>query len=125
MSTRCLIWFVSGSRHSVPRAVVKEFAEDLKRYDIHEVIGDRYGGEWPRERFLTHGINYKLSEKTKSEIYQAALPMLNSGRVELLDNKTLRTQLVGLERRTSRGGRDTSIIGQAGATMSRMPRQAP
>ena len=90
-----------------PEAVVTEFAEDLKRYGINEVIGDRYGGEWPRERFLTHGIHYRISEKTKSEIYQAALPMLNSGRVELLDNKTLRTQLVGLERRTSRGGRDS------------------
>ena len=76
-----------------PEAVVKEFAEDLKRYGLYEVTGDRYGGEWPRERFMTHGITYKLSEKTKSEIYQAALPMLNSGRVELLDNKTLRTQL--------------------------------
>lgn len=90
-----------------PEAVVQEFAEVLKTYGIHEVIGDRYGGEWPRERFLTHGINYKLSEKTKSEIYQAALPMLNSKRVELLDIKTLRTQLVGLERRTARGGKDS------------------
>jgi hypothetical protein len=90
-----------------PEAVVKEFSEDLKRYGISEVIGDRYGGEWPRERFLSHGINYKLSDKTKSEIYQSALPMLNSRRVELLDNKTLRTQLIGLERRTARGGKDS------------------
>jgi hypothetical protein len=90
-----------------PEAVVQEFAEVLKTYGLHEVTGDRYGGEWPRERFQTHGISYKLSEKTKSEIYQAALPMLNSGRVELLDIKTLRTQLIGLERRTSRGGKDS------------------
>ena len=90
-----------------PEAVVSEFAEDLKRYGIHEVTGDRYGGEWPRERFLTHGIQYRIAEKSKSEIYQAALPMLNSNRVELLDNKTLRTQLVGLERRTARGGKDS------------------
>jgi hypothetical protein len=90
-----------------PEAVVKEFAENLKRYGIHEVIGDRYGGEWPRERFQTHGVHYRLAERTKSEIYQAALPALNSQRVELLDNKTLRTQLVGLERRTARGGKDS------------------
>ena len=90
-----------------PEAVVTEFAEDLKRYGLREVVGDRYGGEWPRERFLTHGINYKLSDETKSQIYQAALPLLNSRRVELLDIKTLRSQLVGLERRTSRGGRDS------------------
>jgi hypothetical protein len=90
-----------------PEAVVTEFAEDLRRYGLHELIGDKYAGEWPREPLLTHGIHYKISEKTKSEIYQAALPMLNSQRVELLDNKTLRTQLVGLERRTSRGGKDS------------------
>ena len=90
-----------------PEDVVTEFAKDLKRYGISEVIGDRYGGEWPRERFLTHGIQYRIADKTKSEIYQAALPMLNSGRVELLDSKTLRSQLVGLERRTSRGGKDS------------------
>jgi len=90
-----------------PEAVVKDFAEDLKRYGINEVTGDRYGGEWPRERFQTHGIHYRIAEKTKSEIYQAALPILNSKRVELLDNKTLRTQIVGLERRTTRGGKDS------------------
>jgi hypothetical protein len=90
-----------------PEAIAQEFSETLKTYNVHEVFGDRYGGEWPREQFLKHGINYKLSDKTKSEIYQTALPMLNSAKVELLDNKTLRQQLVGLERRTSRGGRDS------------------
>jgi hypothetical protein len=90
-----------------PEAVVREFAETLKTYGIHEVVGDRYGGAWPGERFLTHGIHYRIAEKTKSEIYQSMLPALNSSRVELLDNKTLRTQLIGLERRTARSGRDS------------------
>ncbi len=35
------------------------------------------------------------------------LPSLNSGKVELLDNARLLSQLRGLERRTSRSGRDT------------------
>jgi hypothetical protein len=35
------------------------------------------------------------------------LPLLNSGRVELLDHKRLVAQLCGLERRTSRAGRDS------------------
>jgi hypothetical protein len=52
-------------------------------------------------------VHYRIAEKTKSEIYQATLPMLNSGRVQLLDSKTLRTQLVGLKRRTTRGGKDS------------------
>jgi hypothetical protein len=90
-----------------PEAVVQEFAATLKNYGVHEVTGDRYAGEWPAEQFQKHMIRYKPSERTKSEIYQAHLPQLNSGRVELLDNKTLRQQLVGLERKTARGGRDS------------------
>ena len=90
-----------------PKAVVKEFVATLKQYSISSVTGDRYGGEWPRERFREHGISYEPSEKTKSEIYGEVLPSLNSGKVELLDNARLLSQLRGLERRTSRSGRDT------------------
>ena len=35
------------------------------------------------------------------------LPLINSARVELLDNKRLIDQLVGLERTTARSGRDS------------------
>ncbi len=74
---------------------------------MSQVTGDRYGGQWPREQFRKHGIEYKPAEKTKSELYLELLPTINSGRVELLDSKRLQNQLVGLERRTSRAGRDT------------------
>jgi hypothetical protein len=40
-------------------------------------------------------------------LYCDLLPLLNSKRVELLDNPRLAAQLVGLERRTVRSGRDT------------------
>jgi hypothetical protein len=90
-----------------PDAVVEEFAALLKSYGVTQVYGDRYGGEWPRERFRYHGITYRPADKTKSEIYLALLPMLNSQTAELLDVRRLEDQLVGLERRTSRGGRDS------------------
>jgi hypothetical protein len=90
-----------------PEAVVTEFAALLKSYRVHEVVGDRYAGEWPRERFRLAGIAYKLSEPTKGEIYRDTLPLLNSGKVELLDIPRLAGQLCGLERRTARGGRDS------------------
>ncbi len=61
-------------------AVVAEFAVLLKSYGFREVVGDRYADEWPRERFRANGITYKPSEKTKSTLYQEALPLLNSGR---------------------------------------------
>jgi hypothetical protein len=90
-----------------PDAVVTEFAALLKSYNIVSVRGDRYGGAWPAERFLAHGISYEPSEKPKSDLYKELLPLLNSGRVELLDDQRLINQLAGLERRTARGGRDS------------------
>ncbi len=90
-----------------PDGVVGEFAGLLKAYGIFRVSGDRYGGEWPRERFRAAGIAYEPSTKSKNDIYGALLPLVNSRRVELLDSPRLTAQLITLERRTARGGRDT------------------
>jgi hypothetical protein len=90
-----------------PDQVCQDFAADLKRYRIGTVYGDRYAGEWPRERFKVHGIGYVPAEKAKSDIYRDFLPRLMSGEVELLDNARMVDQLVGLERRTGRGGKDS------------------
>jgi hypothetical protein len=90
-----------------PEAAVAEFAGTLKAYRCSTVRGDRYAGEWPRERFQVHGIRYEPAELNRSELYLAFLPILNSGRVELLDHPRMVTQFCGLERRSSRGGRDT------------------
>lgn len=90
-----------------PEQVVSEFTETLKAYHVTCVVGDRYGGEWPREQFRNHGVAYELSKRTKNDIYRDLLPVLNSGRCQLLDQARLITQLVGLERRTARGGRDS------------------
>ena len=43
-----------------------------------------------------------------------ALPLLNGGRVDLLDNDRLVAQICGLERRTARGGRDSVDHGPGG-----------
>ena len=61
-----------------------------------------------------HGVEYETAEKTKSDIYREALALLNSGRVELLDHPRLHTQLLSLERRTSRAGRDSIDHGPGG-----------
>lgn len=90
-----------------PEAVVDEFATLLKAYRINQVTGDAYGGEWPREQFQKRGITYRKSERNRSELYRDLLPLLNSERVELPPLARLSTELVNLERRTSRGGRDS------------------
>jgi hypothetical protein len=90
-----------------PEDVAKEFATLLQAYRLRTVTGDRFGGEWPRERFRAHGIDYQLSPKTKTDVYREVLPLVNATRVELLDDKRLLTQLASLERRVGRGGRDS------------------
>lgn len=98
-----------------PDGVIQEFSELLKTYRIHKVVGDRYAGEFPRERFRVHGCEYALAEKPKSDIYRDLLPILNSGKAELLDLPRLTAQLCGLERRTARGGRDSIDHAPGGA----------
>ena len=91
-----------------PESVVEEFCQTLQSYRITRIHGDRYAGEWPREQFKKRSIAYIPAEKSKSDIYRDALPLLNSHRVALLDNPRLKSQLINLERRTGRGtGRDS------------------
>jgi hypothetical protein len=83
----------------------------VKSYGCHAVTGDRYAGEWPRERFRAHGIEYNLAEKPKSEIYKDLLPLANSRRMDLLgkgvEATRMKNQMQALERRVGRGGRDS------------------
>jgi hypothetical protein len=90
-----------------PDDVCGEFAGLLKTYRVLTVVGDRYSGEWCRERFRAYDIGYEPAEKPKSDLYRDLLPLINARRIELIDDKKLVTQLVGLERRTSRAGKDS------------------
>jgi len=91
-----------------PENVVAEFAQLLKSYRLVRIEGDHYAGAWPIERFRIHGITYEPCARPKSELYADLLPLLNSGRCELLDHRRLVDQLVALERRTGRTGKDTT-----------------
>jgi hypothetical protein len=89
-----------------PEATIEEFAGILKKYRITSVRGDKYAGEFPREQFRKHGVNYEPADKTKSELYGDLVATINSGAVDLLDHGKLISQLIGLDRRTRSGGRD-------------------
>ena len=90
-----------------PEGVTAEFAETLRSYNLSSITGDRYAGEWPREQFSKFGIIYNAAAKPKTELYLDLLPLINSRRIELLDYPRAISQLLGLERRTTRGsGRD-------------------
>jgi len=90
-----------------PEQAVEEFCALLRQYQVYGIRSDRYGGEWVNESFRRRGVMVEPSEHSKSQLYQDALPLINSRTAALLDNNTLRRQLVMLERRTTRGGKDS------------------
>jgi hypothetical protein len=90
-----------------PEAVVQEFSALTKSYGVSKIQGDRYAGIWPVEQFGKFGITYEQAAKPKSDLYVGLLPLLNSARIDLLDHPRLINQLMGLERRSVRGGRDS------------------
>src|SRR6266404_6635846 len=55
-------------------------------YRITEVQGDRYSGEWARERFNHPGISYESAAKPKSDLYRDLLPKINSRMVDLVED---------------------------------------
>src|SRR5262249_13218923 len=66
--------------------IAKESAEIGKRYGCKSTVGDNYAGEWPKEAFAEHGVADERCELAKSDLYLAAIPLMSSKRVELLDN---------------------------------------
>jgi hypothetical protein len=90
-----------------PEDVTSEFAGLLKSYRVGKIVGDKYAGEWPREKFREHGVVYEPAAKPKSDLYRDIVPLINSRKLDLLDHARLLAQLVGLERRSARGGRDS------------------
>jgi hypothetical protein len=97
-----------------PTDVIKEATHLLRSYRCQKTEGDHWGGEWARQPFRDGGVNYAVTEQPKSSLYVNFLPLLNAGQVRLLDHQRLVGQLCALERRTSRGGRDSIDHPQGG-----------
>jgi hypothetical protein len=92
----CSLISQTGSPPFNPRDAVKKFASALKYWGLSTVTGDAYAGETFRRDFEDLGISYLVSERTKSEIYDAFEPGLNAGEVELIDDGKLQEQLLTL-----------------------------
>jgi len=92
-----------------PVAVAGEFCDALKAYGLYEVTGDRFAKGFTAETFRSNGVEYREANSTSSDYYIGFQPILNSGRVQLLDSKRLSTQLCSLERKQSRIGAKDNI----------------
>jgi hypothetical protein len=93
--------------HFSPAAAVEYLAVTVKSYRCSSVTGDHYAGEFPRELFKKHGIRYEVCKSPKSDLFRDLLPLLNSGSITLPRNDRLVAQIVGLERRVTRAGKDS------------------
>ncbi len=89
-----------------PENVLIEVAELLRSYGVSVVTGDKYAAEWVVSGFARHGIRYENATRDRSQLYVDALPLFASGRVRLIEHQRMFHQFAGLERRTSRFGRD-------------------
>ncbi|MEO8646549.1 terminase large subunit [Pseudomonas sp.] len=103
----CMVVDLIRAKRGVPAEITAEYAAILKAYSVHKAHSDKYAGSWPADEFKKHGITIEYSPKPRSELYLDALPAITSGRVELPPIDKLLAQFVGLERKTSRTGRDS------------------
>jgi hypothetical protein len=104
--SRVIVDLVRAKR-GVPSEITADYAALMKAYGIRTAQSDKYAGSWPADEFAKHGITIEYSPKPRSELYLDALPAITSGRVELPPDDRLITQFAGLERKTSKTGRDS------------------
>jgi hypothetical protein len=90
-----------------PDAAVGETVAMLREFGLGMICGDRYAGAWVIEAFKKHGVTYRHSMQDRSALYLAALPLLNGGRAQLLDNPRMVNQLCALQRRTGSSGKQS------------------
>jgi hypothetical protein len=90
-----------------PAAIAQAVAEFLQAYKLTSARADQYAAGFSRAVYSEAGVTLVDAPDTRSESYLRLLPLLTTGRVELPPDPTLRMELLGLERRTSRGGRDS------------------
>ena len=90
-----------------PEAVVGKFAALLKSYGVSSATATDVRANGKGSSSGRRGLSTCWPTGPSRDMYRDLLPLLNSGKVELLDLPRLSMQLVGLERRTARSRRDS------------------
>jgi hypothetical protein len=90
-----------------PSTVTAHLASLVQEYGCTKVIGDNFDAEWVATAWRSHGLTYERADMPASALYLEMLPMFAREQVSLPDHAQLIRELRGLERRTSRMGRDT------------------
>jgi hypothetical protein len=97
-----------------PAESTRRVCELLRSCKLTQTTGDHFAAGWVTGEFAKNGCRYVHAKQNRSEVYLSVLPLFNSQRVRLLDNRRLATQFCNLERRTSTMGRDIIDHGVGG-----------
>ncbi len=93
---------VDAIRERMPRFVTADVIRDyialMRTYRIDTIMSDDYGGGHYADEWRRGGMKFRDSPK-KSDIYVAALALLEAKRALVLDHSKYRTQAAALERR--------------------------
>jgi hypothetical protein len=105
-----LVRVVAARRYPAPhdpKAVAVQIKDFLAYYGLTHAVADQYGSAITKALYREVGLTLTDAKWTRSEAYLGLLPLLMTGRIELPPDGTLRTELLGLERRTARSGKDS------------------
>ena len=103
----CWMRFARLGRRFRPRPCATSTRSSCGPTASRQFKATSYAGTWVVEQFARFGIRCEQSAAPKSDLYRDLLPLLNSGRIELLDHTRLVAQLCQLERRTTRSGKES------------------
>src|SRR5262245_42313584 len=88
----------------------------MKETGVRETVWNTGSGRFDGHghQVIRVGIEYVVSDITASETYLEPLPLINQGSIELLDDKKQTSELLCLEKRKSRTGKDQLTHPQGG-----------
>jgi hypothetical protein len=92
-----------------PHEIIAGIAGILQNWNIRQVTGDNYAGNFVPAAFAKYGVAYQASKLSASELYIAALPTFTSGSLALLDQADVVGQLVNLRRNIGQAGKETVL----------------
>jgi hypothetical protein len=114
-SGRAVIDVVRGrpSPHD-PRSAAAEFAALAGEYRCHTITGDAYAGGWVKGAFEAHGLQYRQSKLTRSELYLEGLPLFSRGQARIPSHDVALREMRLLQRRVAKSGKDSVDHGVGG-----------
>jgi hypothetical protein len=90
-----------------PAAVAVHVAAFLKEYRLVTALADQYAAEFSRSVYRSAGVQLLDAPVNRSESYLHLLPLFTQAKIEIPDDQTLRVELLGLERKVGKSGKDS------------------